>query len=440
MFTKSSFKNKTKNVELKNKILFTLLILFIVQILSNIPTFGINREVLKTFLNSETSNAFGLFTMFSGNAFSQMSIFVVGITPYISASIVMQLLRVIIPSLEEMAKDGKVGQDKYKRITYIMAGVLAIIQSIPITLGFASYGLLIKNNAFYITIVSLCLIIGSILEIFLGNLIEKKGIGNGISLILLINILSRFPSDASVIYEMFMKNKGVKGYVPTIAICCIIVAITLIGIIYLQDGEKRIKTQYSSQVKGIQSLKGQANNFIPLKVNLAGVMPIIFTSSLFQMYILVITLLKIDTTNIFYKVSKFLSSSNWFKLDSPIYTIGFILYCILIFAFSYFYSTLVFNPEEVADNLRKSGGVIVGIRPGKPTEEFLEKKLKSLRNVGSICLIVVTTIPMIVSSVFNVSGLSFGGTSIIIVVGVILETYKAIEAEKLQTTTSSFLF
>ena len=132
---------------------------------------------------------------------------------------------------------------------------------------------------------------------------------------------------------MFMKNKGVKGYVPTISICCIIVAITLIGIIYLQDGEKRIKTQYSSQVKGIQSLKGQANNFIPLKVNLAGVMPIIFTSSLFQMYILVITLLKIDTTNIFYKVSKFLSSSNWFKLDSPIYTIGFILYCILYAVF-----------------------------------------------------------------------------------------------------------
>ena len=174
MFTKSSFKNKTKNVELKNKILFTLLILFIVQILSNIPTIGINREVLKTFLNSETSNAFGLFTMFSGNAFSQMSIFVVGITPYISASIVMQLLRVIIPSLEEMSKDGKVGQDKYKKITYIMAGVLAIVQSIPITLGFASYDLLTKNNTFYITIVSLCLIVGSIVEIFLGNLIEKK--------------------------------------------------------------------------------------------------------------------------------------------------------------------------------------------------------------------------------------------------------------------------
>lgn len=440
MFTKSSFKNKTKNVELKNKILFTLLILFIVQILSNIPTIGINREVLKTFLNSETSNAFGLFTMFSGNAFSQMSIFVVGITPYISASIVMQLLRVIIPSLEEMSKDGKVGQDKYKKITYIMAGVLAIVQSIPITLGFASYDLLTKNNTFYITIVSLCLIVGSIVEIFLGNLIEKKGIGNGISLILLINILSRFPSDASVIYEMFMKGKGFKGYVPTIIVCGIIIAITLIGIIYLQDGEKRLKTQYSSQVKGIQSLNGKGNNFIPLKVNLAGVMPIIFTSSLFQMYILVITLLKVDTNSIFYKISKFLSSSNWFNIDSPIYSIGFILYCILIFAFSYFYSTLVFNPEEVADNLRKSGGVIVGIRPGKPTEDYLEEKLKSLRNVGSICLIVVTTIPMIVSTMFHINGLSFGGTSIIIVVGVILETHKAIEAEKLQTTTSSFLF
>lgn len=433
-------KNKRFNKELSHKILFTLLILCIIQILSNIPTFGINRDILGQFMNSETSTAFGLFTMFSGNAFSQMSIFVIGITPYISASIVMQLLRVIIPSLEEMSKDGKVGQDKYKKLTYIMAGILAIVQSIPVTLGFASYGLLIEKSTFYISIVAISLILGSIVEIFLGNLIDKKGIGNGISLILLLNILSRFPSDLTIIYDMFIANKGIKGWILTIFVCVIVVSLTLIGIIYLQDGEKRIKTQYSSQVKGIQSLQGKANNFIPLKVNLAGVMPIIFTSSLFQMYILVITLLKVEHTSIFYKISMFLSSNNWFQLDKPIYNIGFILYCLLIFAFSYFYSTLVFNPEEVADNLRKSGGVIVGIRPGKPTEEFLDKKLKTLRNVGSICLIIVTTIPMIISSIFNVSGLSFGGTSIIIVVGVILETYKIIEAEKLETTSSSFLF
>ena len=433
-------KKKKINKELNSKILFTLLILVIVQILSNVPTFGINREVLSQFINSETSKAFDLFTMFSGNAFSQMSIFVIGITPYISASIVMQLLRVIIPSLEEMSKDGKVGQDKYKRLTYILSGVLAIIQSIPITLGFASYGLLVENNAFYISIVSILLILGSIVEIYLGNLIEKKGIGNGISLILLFNILSRFPSDFSIIYEMFIANKGIKNLILTLIICVVVISLTLIGIIYLQDGEKRIKTQYSSQVKGIQSLQGKANNFIPLKVNLAGVMPIIFTSSLFQMYILIITLLKVDSSNIFYKISMFLSSNNWFQWDNPLYNLGFILYCVLVFAFSYFYSTLVFNPEEVADNLRKSGGVIVGIRPGKPTAEFLDKKLKTLRNVGSICLIIVTTIPMIISSIFNVSGLSFGGTSIIIVVGVILETYKAIEAEKLESKSSSFLF
>jgi preprotein translocase subunit SecY len=432
--------NIFSNKELTHKILFTLVILFIIQILSNIPTFGINREILTQFLNSETGNAFGLFAMFSGNSFSQMSIFVIGITPYISASIVLQLLRVIVPALDEMAKDGKVGQDKYKRLNYIVAGVLAIIQAIPITLGFASYGLLVENNAFYITIVSVSLVIGSIVEIFLGSLIDKKGLGNGISLILLMNILSRFPGDISTIYEMFIKDNGIIGWIATIVVCFLVVSITLIGIIYLQDGEKRVKTQYSSQVKGMKSLTSKASNFIPLKVNIAGVMPIIFTNSLFQMYILIVTLIGVDSSNIFYKISQALSSSNWFQITNPLYNLGFILYCVLIFAFAYFYSTLVFNPEEVADNLRKSGGVILGIRPGKPTEEYLDKKLKTLRNVGSVCLIVVTTIPMIISSLFNVSSLSFGGTSIIIVVGVILETYKIIESEQLESSSSSFLF
>lgn len=440
MFTKNNSQMRMSDASLKDKIVFTLIILFFIQVFSNIPAPGINREILATFLNSDTSNAFSIFTMFSGNAFSQMSIFVIGITPYISASIVMQLLRVVIPSLEEMSKDGKTGQDRFKKITYIVAGILAVIQTIPVTLGFASYGLLIKNDMFHIASVAGSLIVGSIIEITLGNVIDKKGIGNGISLILLINILSRFPNDIRVIIEMFITGKGFKGLFGTIVICGVAIVFTLIGIIYLQDGEKRIKTQYSSQVKGQKGLYGVANNFIPMKVNMAGVMPIIFTSSMFQMYILIITLLKVPQDSIWMKISSFLSSSNWFQWNISIYNLGFIIYCLLIFMFSYFYSTLVFDPEEIADNLRKQGAVVVGIRPGKPTEEYLNQKLKTLRNVGSICLIISTSIPMIVSALFNVSGLSFGGTSIIIVVGVILETYKAIEAEKLENKTSSFLF
>lgn len=431
------FKNFSK--ELKNKMFITFIILFFIQFLSNIPTFGINRDVLGTFLKSDTGSAFELFTLFSGNAFSQMSIFVLGVAPYISASIIMQLLRVIIPSLEEMSKDGKTGQDKYKKITYIAAGILAIVQAIPVTLGFASYGLLIENNTFYISIVSISLIIGSIVEIYLGNLIDKKGIGNGISLILLINILSRIPSDIMIIYETFLKNKEIINWVLTIIISILTLIITFVGIIYLQDGEKRIKTQYASQVKGIQGLRSKAANYIPLKINLAGVMPIIFTSSLFQMYTLIVTLLKVEKNSIWYHISMTLSSSNWFQLENPLYNIGFIIHCVLIFMFASFYSSLIFNPTEVADNLKKSGGVIVGIRPGKPTEEYLDKKLKTLRNVGSICLIAVTSFPMIISNIFNVT-LSFAGTSVIIIVGVILETYKVIESEKLESMSSSFLF
>lgn len=442
MFVKKENLYGMRNTDksLKDKVIFTLIILFLIQVFSNIPAPGINRDILTAFLNSETSNAFSIFTMFSGNAFSQMSIFVIGITPYISASIVMQLLRVVIPSLEEMSKDGKTGQDRFKKITYIVAGILSVIQTIPVTIGFASYGLLVKNDIFYIGLVSVSLIIGSILEIFLGNMIDKKGIGNGISLILLINILSRFPSDIRVIIEMFIKGKGFSGLFFTLLICAIVITITLIGIIYLQDGEKRVKTQYSSQVKGQKGLYGVANNFIPMKVNMAGVMPIIFTSSMFQMYILIITLLKAPQESIWQKIAGFFASSNWFQWEHPIYNLGFVLYCALIFMFSYFYSTLVFDPHEIADNLRKQGAVVVGIRPGKPTKEYLNQKLKTLRNVGSVCLIVSTSIPMVVSSLFHISGLSFGGTSIIIVVGVILETYKMIEAEKLESKTSSFLF
>ena len=396
MFVKDKKQNiKINDFSLKNKILLTLAILFFVQICANIPAPGINRDILADFLNSDTSNAFSIFTMFSGNAFSKMSIFVIGISPYISASIVMQLLRAVIPYLEEMAKDGKTGQDRFKKITYIVAGILSVIQTIPVTMGFASYGLLIENNVFYISLVSVSLIVGSIIEIFLGNVIDKKGVGNGISLILLINILSRFPSDIRIIFDMFIRGKGFKGFALTVIMCGIIITITLIGIIYLQDGEKRIKTQYSSQVKGQKGLYGVANNFIPMKVNMAGVMPIIFTSSMLQMYILIITLFKVDANSFWQKIASFLSSNNWFQLERPIYNLGFLIYCGFIFAFSYFYSTLVFDPEEISENLRKQGAVIVGIRPGKPTEEYLNNKLKILRNVGSICLITVTTIPMI---------------------------------------------
>ena len=433
-------KTRLFNNELCNKILFTILLLSIIQIVSNIPIYGINREFLSEWLNSETGSAFGLFNMFSGNALSNMSIFVIGISPYITASIVMQLLKAVIPSLDEMAKDGKIGQDKFKRMMYILAGILAVLQAIPVAYGFASYGLLVEKSTFYISLVSVTLIIGSILLIYLGSLIDKKGIGNGISLILLFNILSKFPNDFTTIYSTFCAGKGMKMTLLVIGVVALVVTIALVGIIYLQDGEKRIPIQYSSQVKGLRNLSNESTNFIPIKVNIAGVMPIIFATSLFQLYSMVITLMKVDSSSIFYKVSQLFNQANWFQWETLWYNLGFIVYCLLIFMFAYFYTTLVFDPEEVADNLRKANGVVVGVRPGAETEEFLDKKLSALRKVGCVCLIAVTVFPMIISSIFGISNLAFGGTSIIIVVGVIIETYKTIEAERLETATSSFLF
>lgn len=426
--------------ELKNKIIFTALILIIIQLISNIPAYGINKEVVSTFLNSETGSALSFFSMFSGNAFYQMSMFVLGISPYISASIILQLLRAAIPSFDELAKDGKAGEKLYKRLNYIAAEILAIFQTIPIVIGFGNYGLLIENTTKYKIIISILIILGSTILMFLGNLIDKKGIGQGISLILLINILSRIPNDITTIINKFIINKPIWSQILTIFITFIIIIAIIIIVLYLQDGERRIKTQYASQLKGQKALKSNKSNYIPLKVNISNVMPIIFTTSVFQCYILITTFLNVSIDSIFGKISNLFNTSNWFNIDNPINTLGYIIYIALIFLFGFFYSEVAFDTEKITKNLKESDGVIIGIRPGKETEQYLNKELKKTTTIGCIGLIIVATIPVLISAIFNIPNLAFGGTSIIIIVGVILDTYKAIKSEKLEQSNDSFLF
>ncbi len=429
---------KKKEFSFKGKCIFTALIILALQVLSCIPIYGINREYLSMWLTDEMQNAFSLFNLFSGNAFSNMSIFVIGISPFITASIILQLLTMAIPKLEELAKDGKVGQDKYKKLNYIVAGVLAVVQSIPIALNFGSQGLLIEYNFKYVAIVSVTMIIGSILMIFCGKLIDDYGIGNGISLILLMNILSRMPSDIATIYEMFCKGKNIGSYITTLAVSIFVVVVALVGVIYLQDGEKKLKATSSAKIRGSKSVAAGYNE-IPMKVNMAGVMPVIFASSLFQSYTLIITLCGASQDSVWYKISRYLNTGNWFDTNNLRYTIGFVVYCLLIYFFTYFYSSIVFNPIEVADNLKKQGAMISGVRPGKPTSDYLEEKMKSLRIVGSIMLIGVCLIPILIAAFSGLHSLSFGGTSIIIIVGVILECYQKINSERLVKKTSGFL-
>lgn len=439
--TTYSYKNKFKKVtySLKEKIIFTSLILILIQFLSQIPIYGINRELIDTWLTSDLSQALGIFTMFSGSSFANLSIFALGIAPYITSSIIIQLLRVAIPSLDEICKDGATGKDKAEKFTYIGAGIIGAIQIIPMVFNFASSGLLIENSALYIGIVSISLFLGSALLIFLGKTMDNRGIGNGISLILLVNILSTMPGDFYNIYAMFIKGKSPFIAIIAILVTLIIIVGTLIGVIYLNEGKKEIRTTNSGKMAGRKTMKGSGSS-IPLKVNMSGVMPVIFASSLMQMFPVCVALFKVEETSILYKISNFFNQGNWFDFEHFYYTLGLIPYVFLVIFFAYFYNMISFNTKEISRNLASNGTIINGIRQGKPTEEFLNAQLKYLLLLGSLMLVVITLIPTIVSGVCGLY-LSFGGTSLLIVVSVIVETYGKVKVEKMSnaTRTKSFI-
>lgn len=432
-------KSIRKNKELQLKLIFTILILIFAEFLTNIPAPGINRELLGQFYSSDIGQALNFFTLFSGNSLSNMSMFILGISPFITASIILQLLRVAFPKLDEMAKDGKVGEDKFKRLNYILGGAFSVLQSIPIAYSFKRSGILIENTTPYVVIVSVSLIAGSLIFMFLGSAIDKIGLKNGISLILMSNIISRIPKDVGVIYEMFSIDNMAKGFVA-LGVAFIVFSFLAIWTIFLQDGEKRIPTQYSGKVSN-RKVKGNGSSFIPIKVNVAGVMPIIFTMNIFQVYTLIVNFAGAKQGGVAMEISKALNTNYWFDKNHMIYTIGLLLYAALLVFFQYFYSIIQFDTEKIANDLKKNGGVVTGIRPGKPTQEYLDKKLKSITIVGSILLFVVAIIPILLAAAFNLHSLSLGGTSIIIIVGVMIETYKNIESETLQSSqNSSFLF
>ena len=424
--------------ELRNKIIFTIITLIVVQFLYNIPSFGINKDAVSAFLNTETGSTLSFFAMFSGNAFYQMSMFVLGITPYISASIILQLLRVGFTSLDEMAKNGKNGEKRFKRMNYELAIILAIPQTIAIVAGFANYGLLTENTLKCKILVGGLIILGSGILMLIGYILDKKGIGQGISLILFLNIISRVPSDAMSIYERFLENGTAMDYFKVISIAVVIIFISLVLVTYLQDGEKRLKTQYASINKISKGEEG--TTFIPIKVNLANVMPIIFASSIFQCYILLITLLKVDDSSVFMTIAKAINSGNWFNNTNWWYTIGYLVYVAFIFLFALFYNDVTFDTEKITKNLNDNGGVIIGVRPGQETMDHLNMHLRKTTIIGSLGLIIVATIPIILSGTLKMATLSLGGTSIIIIANVICDTYRAIKCEKLEESKSTFLF
>lgn len=424
--------------DIRKKIGYTFLMLIVIRLGSELPTPGVNPTYIKEFFTQNTGEAFNLFNAFTGGSFEQMSIFALSITPYITSSIIMQLLTIAIPKLEEMQKEGEDGRKKIVAITRYLTVVLALIESTAMAVGFGRQGLLKEYNFVNAAIVVLTLTAGSAFLMWIGERITEKGVGNGISIVLVINILSRVPSDMTTLFNQFVKGKSLaSGGLAVLIILAIIVAM-VVFVILLQDGERRIAVQYSQKIAGRKTFGGQSTH-IPLKVNTAGVIPIIFASSLMQFPIVIASFLgKGNGSGIGSEILRGMNQGNWLNPDQIKYSWGLIVYIVLTVFFAYFYTSITFNPLEIANNMKKSGGFIPGIRPGKPTVEYLTKRLNYIIFIGACGLVVVQVVPIFFNGWFG-ANVSFGGTSLIIIASVILETLKQIESQMLVRNYKGFL-
>lgn len=380
-----------------------------------------------------SGDGFDFFNAVTGGSFLTMSVFALSITPYITSSIIMQLLTIAIPRLEEMQKEGEDGRKKIAEYTRYVTVALALIESIAMAVGFGGRGLFSgysSMSGFEMFLEGLVMVVtltaGSAFLMWLGERITDKGVGNGISIILVISIVSRIPEDFVTLYQQFIQGKSVLKAVIAIVIIAAVIIGMVAFIVYLNAGTKNIPVQYSQKISGNARSGGQ-KTAIPLKVNTAGVIPVIFAQSLMSFPVVIASFFNVDYSSFGGKILRGLSQGNWCDPNAPIYSIGLIVYIALIVFFAYFYTSITFNPYEVARNLQKSGATIGGITPGKPTAEYLTRILNYIIFIGAVGLTIISVIPIFFSGVFN-ADVSFGGTSIIIIVGVVLETIRQIEA------------
>ena len=433
-----TLRNAFKVKDIRNRILFTFFMLVVIRIGSELPAPGVNGDVFKEWFTSQAADGLGFFNAITGGSFLNMSIFALNITPYITSSIIMQLLTIAIPKLEEMQRDGEEGRKKIVSITRYLTIALGLIQSIAMTIGFYRGGYLTSNSPLTVIMVVTGLTAGSAVLMWIGERITEKGVGNGISIVLTINIISRIPQDLGTLWTQFIANKSIpKGIVAALIIIAIIVAM-VVFVVVLQDAERRIPVQYSKKLQGRKQVGGQ-QTYIPLKVNTGGVIPVIFASSIMSFPSIIAQFAgKGNGTGIGSEILRGLSSNNWCNPSQIQYSWGLIVYVVLCVFFAYFYTSITFNPLEVADNIKKQGGFIPGIRPGKPTSDYLTKILNYIIFIGAVGLVIVAVIPFFFNGVFG-ADVSFGGTSIIIIVGVILETVKQVESQLLVRNYKGFL-
>ena len=433
-----TIRNAFKVKELRTKILYTFMMLVVIRFGSQLPIPGIETSFFANWFAKQTTDVFGFFNAMTGGSFSSMSIFALSITPYITSSIIIQLLTIAIPKLEELQKDGEDGRKKIQEYTRYTTVGLALIESSAMAIGFGRQGLLIDYNAWNIIIAIVTMTTGSALLMWIGEQITEKGVGNGISIVLLFNILSSVPDDIKTLYYRFIFGQTVTKMIFSVVMIALIILAMVVFVIVLNDAERRIPVQYSKKMVGRKMVGGQTSN-IPLKINTAGVMPVIFASSIMSFPVVISQFFTIDPNSIGSKILMVLNSGSWCRPEYPIYSIGLVIYIALLIMFAYFYTSITFNPLEVANNMKKQGGFIPGIRPGKPTSDYFNKILNYIVFIGACGLIVIAVVPILASGLLNVSRISFSGTSLIIIVGVVLETIKAVESQMLVRYYKGFL-
>lgn len=408
----SALRDMFRLPDLKSRILFVLGVLLVFRLGAHIPTPGVDAKAMASLF--EQGGVLSLFDLFAGGALRRFSIFALGVTPYINASIVMQLLAVVVPAIEKMQKEGEEGRRKIVQYTRVSTILFAGIQAVGMVLWLRSMGI-IYVSGISIVVAIVTLIAGSIAVMWMGEMISDHGIGNGISLLIFAGIVARIPE--AIMRTFTLLRTGEMNFL-TLIIAIAIMIVVIAGCILLQEGQRRLPVQYAKRVVGTRVYGGQST-FIPLRVNSAGVIPIIFASSV---------LLFPTTVARFFSAGFAQTIAGIFSPSSPIYMI---LYVLLIIFFTYFYTAVVFNPVDVANNLKKYGGFIPGIRPGRPTADYIERVLSRVTLGGAVFLAGIALLPSLLTQMLGITTFYFGGTAVLIVVGVALETVQQIEAQLL---------
>ncbi len=410
--------------KLRLKCLAVIGILLGIRALSNIPTPGVDSGYFASVVDENA--ALGLFNVMTGGGLTSLSVMALGITPYITATIVLQLLGVMMPKLRDIQRSpAKTDRDRLKKITFLSGGALALIEALGMAVGFGGSGMLVNYTWYNVTLITAVWTAGALFLIFLGELITDRLIGNGISLILAANIIVSFPSDLKSVWDVIIHNGDMSAQISKGVIVAAFLFAMIAFIVVLNQTTRNIPVTVSGKLKAGGAAGAQSYD-IPLKLCPGSVIPVVFASSVLSLPLLVLTFTGRSGNNFFFRM---FDSSNWFSAARPWCSLGVVLYVAMIFGFSYFYSEIAMSPDEVADNLKKAGSAVPGIRAGRPTAEYLRKQMNAVNFIGSAALSVAAVVPYIIGGIFTLSSLSILGTSLIIVVGVIVETKATLDGE-----------